>query len=383
MTSGAGRGGARLPRHAGRARRASPRTSGSPTSTAWSTRAASEDMDPRKERYARDTEARTLAEVIAGADMFLGLSAPRVLKPEMVAKMAEQPIILALANPMPEIMPEDAKAVRPDAIIATGRSDYPEPGQQRAVLPVHLPRRARRRRDADQRGDEARLRARDRRAGAWPSRRTSSPRPTAASAPAFGARVPDPAAVRPAPARGDRAGRGQGGDGVRRRDAADRRLRRLREKLSQFVFRTGLLMKPVFDRARSDLKRVVYAEGEEERVLRAVQTVIDEGLAKPILIGRPRGDRARASSAWACACSRGVDFELRQHRRRSALQRLLEALPRADGAPRRDARRRREPSCARARRVIAALMVGRGEADAMICGTGRPLPQASGLRAST
>ena len=125
-----------------------------------------EEMDPDKERYAKDTEARTLDEVIDGADVFLGLSAGGVLKPEMVKKMAERPLILALANPEPEILPELAKEARPDCVIATGRSRLPEPGEQRPVLPVHLPRRARRRRHHHHRGDEARRGARHRRAGA-------------------------------------------------------------------------------------------------------------------------------------------------------------------------------------------------------------------------
>jgi malate dehydrogenase (oxaloacetate-decarboxylating)(NADP+) len=118
-----------------------------------------EGMDANKARYARETSARTLADIIPGADIFLGLSAGGVLKPDMVKQMAEQPVILAMANPIPEIMPEDAKAVRPDAIIGTGRSDYPN---QVLCFPFHFPRRARRRRDHDQRGNEAGDGARDR-----------------------------------------------------------------------------------------------------------------------------------------------------------------------------------------------------------------------------
>ena len=155
-------------------------------------------MDPQKERYAQDTRARTLAEIVPGADVFFGLSMAGVLKPEMVAQMADRPIILAMANPDPEIRPELAKEVRPDCIIATGRSRLSEPGQQRPVLPVHLPRRARRRRDHDQRGDEARLRARDRRARAG-RRLGRGGRGLRPARHPLRARLPDPAAVRPAP----------------------------------------------------------------------------------------------------------------------------------------------------------------------------------------
>ncbi len=132
-------------------------------------------MDPRKDVYARETEARTLAEVIGGADVFLGLSAAGVLKTEMLARMAAKPLIMALANPNPEIDPTDALEARPDAMICTGRSDYPEPGQQRPLLPLHLPRRARRVRLGDQRGDEARRGARHRQAGAGAALRRGRP----------------------------------------------------------------------------------------------------------------------------------------------------------------------------------------------------------------
>ena len=144
--------------------------------------------------------ARTLAEILPGADIFLGLSAARVLKPEWLATMAQTPLILALANPEPEIMPDIAKAARPDAIIATGPLGLSEPGEQRPVLPVHLPRRARRRRHDDQRGDEARVRARDRRPrdGRAVGHRRARLRHRE---PALRPRVPDPEAVRPAPHR--------------------------------------------------------------------------------------------------------------------------------------------------------------------------------------
>jgi malic enzyme len=179
------------------------------------------NMDADKQRYARDTAKRSLAEIVDGADIFLGLSAGGVLKPEMVATMAPRPIILALANPYPEILPEDARQGAPGLHHRHRPLRLSEPGQQRAVLPLHLPRRARRGRHHDQRSDEAGLRARDRRAGAQGSlrpgqrlrRRGAELRP----------RIPDPAPVRPAPAGIAGAGGGAGGDGVGRGDASDRR----------------------------------------------------------------------------------------------------------------------------------------------------------------
>ena len=185
-----------------------------------------EEMDDHKAIYAQQTNARTLAEILPGADIFLGLSAARVLKPEWLAAMADKPLILALANPEPEIMPDVAKAARPDAVIATGRSDFPNqvnnvlcfPFIFRGALDVgattineamKLARRARDRRPRDGRAvghRRAGLRHRE---------------------PALRPGVPDSQAVRPAPHRDDRAGGRQGGDGLRRGDAADRRLRRL------------------------------------------------------------------------------------------------------------------------------------------------------------
>ena len=268
-------------------------------------------MDPDKQRYARDTDARTLAEIVEGADVFLGLSAGGVLKPEMVAAMAAKPIILALANPTPEIMPEVAQA-RCARTASSPPAARTIPNQVNNAL--CFPYIFRGALDVgatdDQRGDEARLRARDRRAGAaW--RLAISPRAYGGEAPHLRPRLPDPAPFDPRLLVHAGAGGGAGGDGFRRRHAADRRHGRLpRKARASSSIRTGLLMKPVFERARADRKRVVYAEGEEETVLRAVQTVIDEKLARPILIGRPdvieRAHRARS----ACACEPGVDFEL-------------------------------------------------------------------------
>ena len=293
-------------------------------------------MDPHKERYAQETEARTLGEVIAGADIFLGLSAPNVLKPEMVAKMAERPLILALANPVPEILPEEVKAVRPDAVIATGRSDYPNqvnnvlcfPFIFRGALDVGATtiNEAMKIACVQAIADLALAETSDIVAKAYGGQELQ-----------FGAEylIPRPfdprLIVEIAPA----VAKAAMDSGVATRPIAD--LEAYRDRLSQFVFRSGLLMRPMFDKARRDPRRLVYAEGEDERVLRAVQTVVDEGLAKPILIGRPRRDRAAAGPPRP-APEAEEGFRDRRPRRRSALCRLLEALSRPDGAQGRVAR---------------------------------------------
>ena len=185
-----------------------------------------EEMDDNKARYMQDTDARTLADLLPGADVFLGLSAARVLKPEWLARMAARPLILALANPEPEIMPDLAKAARPDAIIATGRSDYPNQVNNVLVFPFIFRGALDVAATADQRADEGRRGARARRSrdGRAVGHRRAGLRHRE---PALRPRLPDPEAVRPAPDRDHRAGGGAGGDGFRRGGAADRRFRRL------------------------------------------------------------------------------------------------------------------------------------------------------------
>ncbi len=245
-----------------------------------------DDMDENKERYARDTELRTLAEAIEGADVFLGLSAPGVLKEEMVAKMAPDPIIFALANPIPEIMPDVARRIRPDAIIATGRSDFPN--QVNNVLCFPYIFRGALDVGATTINDEMKMACVT--ALAALARKEISDVGAAAYGGAtvsFGRDylIPQPFDPRLLVELASAVAKAAMDSGVARRPLAD--LVAYRESLSQKVFRTGLLMKPVFDAARRDPKRVIFAEGEEETVLRAVQTVVDDGLAKPILIGRP------------------------------------------------------------------------------------------------
>jgi malate dehydrogenase (oxaloacetate-decarboxylating)(NADP+) len=244
-----------------------------------------QEMDPYKACYAQDTQARTLADVIGGADIFLGLSAPNVLKPEMVARMAARPLILALANPDPEIRPDAARAARSDAIIATGRSDYPNQVNNVLCFPFIF----RGALDVGATAINEAMKIAAVKALAALARAESSE----IVAKAYGNQPtqfgPDYLIPRPfdprliieiAPAVAKAAME----SGVATRPIAD--FDAYRQQLSQFVWKTGFVMRPVFDQARADPKRVTYTDGEEERVLRAVQAALDEGLAKPILIGR-------------------------------------------------------------------------------------------------
>ena len=245
------------------------------------------NMEPTKARYAQDTAARTLADAIDGADVFLGLSSGGVLKPEMVATMAKQPIVFALANPTPEIMPELAKSVRPDAIIATGRSDYPN--QVNNVLCFPFIFRGALDSGASRITEEMKL-ACVRAIAAMAEEEVSNE--VAMAYPgqelAFGPEYLIPKAFDPrlittiAPAVAQAAA----DSGVATRPITD--MVAYREKLKGFIYHTGVGMRAVFSAAKQGaVKRIVYAEGEDERVLRAVQIVLEERLAKPILVGRP------------------------------------------------------------------------------------------------
>jgi len=323
------------------------------------------DMDPRKATYAVETEARTLGEVIEGADVFLGVSAPGVLEPEMVKAMADKPIILALANPTPEIMPDIARTARPDALIATGRSDYPN--QVNNVLCFPYIFRGALDVGATVINDEmkmacvhaiaelARMEASDVSAKAY-----------GGEAPKFGPDylIPQPfdprLLVHLAPAVAEAAMK----SGIATRPIED--MVAYRERLNQYVFRTGLVMKPVFDAARKDPRRVVFAEGEEELVLRAVQTLVDDGLAHPILVGRPNVVDMRIERA-GLRIRPGEDFELvnpeSDPRFREYWQTFHSITERRGVTP--DSAK----AIVRTRNtVIAAIMVHRDEADALICG---------------
>ena len=323
-----------------------------------------ENLDEGKIRYARDTDKRTLAEIVEDADVFLGLSAGGILKPEMVATMAERPVILALANPHPEILPEAAKAVRPDAIIATGRSDYPNQVNNAVCFP-YIFRGAL---DVGATCINEQMKLACVHAIAELAQKEASDLGAAygGEVPTFGPEylIPRPFDQRLMVELSAAVAQSAMDSGVASRPVAD--MDAYREQLRQFIHRTGLVMKPVYDRARADRKRVVYAEGEEPVVLRAVQTVVDEGLARPILIGRPEVINTRIEKL-GLRLREGVDFELtninddpRFHEYWQQYHALTERRGVTIDAAKTLVRSR--PT------LIAALMVERGEADALICG---------------
>ncbi|HVM83587.1 MAG TPA: NADP-dependent malic enzyme [Candidatus Binatia bacterium] len=323
-------------------------------------------MDPRKARYARKTNARTLADAIKGADIFLGLSAPGVLKPEMVASMAERPIVFALANPTPEIMPEEVKAVRPEAVIATGRSDYPNQVNNVLCFPYIF-------RGALDVGATA-INEAMKIACVKAIARLARAEVSDVAASAYGGEslqfgpeylIPRPFDPRLIMEIAPAVAKAAMESGVATRPITD--WPAYKERLQQFVFRSGLVMKPLFDRARRDPKRVVYAEGEEERVLGAAQTVVDEGLARPILIGRTAVVEKRIERL-GLRLQKDRDFDLvdpDDDPRYKEYWTLYHSLTERRGVSpdvARDVVRTRPTA-------IASLMVRRGEADALLCGT--------------
>src|ERR1051326_6060762 len=271
-------------------------------------RGRKEEMDPDKERFAIETRARKLDEVITGADVFLGLSAGGVLKAPMVKKMAERPLILALANPEPEIRPEEAREARPDCIIATGRSDYPNQVNNGLCFPFIF----RGALDVGATTINTEMELAAAKAIADLAQAETSEQVALAygiESISFGPEyiIPRPfdprliARVAPAVAKAAMD------SGVATRPIAD--LDAYRESLGQFVYQSGLIMKPLFSAAKAAPRRVVYTEGEDERVLRAAQIVIDEGLAKPILIGRPHVVEQRLQRL-GLRVRPGAEFEL-------------------------------------------------------------------------
>ena len=325
-----------------------------------------EEMDPDKERFARDTRARTLDEVIAGADIFLGLSAGGVLKPAMVEKMAARPLILALANPEPEILPELAKAARPDCVIATGRSDYPN--QVNNVLCFPFIFRGALDVGATSINDEMEIAAV--RSIAELAQAETSEQVALAygiESISFGPdyiipRPFDPRLIaRVAPA----VAKAAMDSGVATRPIAD--LEAYRESLSQFVYHSGLIMKPLFSAAKCAPRRVVFAEGEDERVLRAAQIAVDEGLARPILIGRPQVVEQRVQRL-GLRVRPGHEFELvnpesdpRFRDYWSTYHQLTERKGVTPDFARVEMRRTQT--------LIGAMMLYKGEADGFLCGT--------------
>jgi malate dehydrogenase (oxaloacetate-decarboxylating)(NADP+) len=324
-------------------------------------------MDPDKEQYAQETSARKLIDIMDGADVFLGLSAGGVLKPEMVAKMAARPLVFALANPTPEIMPEEAKAVRPDVIMATGRTDYSNqvnnvlcfPFIFRGALDVGATTITREMEIAAVHAVAglAREELSDVVATAYSSAGLNFgpdyliPRP-------FDPRL----IVRIAPAVAKAAME----SGVATRPIKD--WEAYRTQLEQFVYHSGNFMKPIFSTAkRAEKKRVVYAEGEDERVLRAIQVIVDEGIAKPLLVGRPNVLERRIER-YGLRIKAGVDFEVinpEMDERYRKYFMAYHALVDRKGVSMQYAKiemRRRHT-------LIGAMAIKMGDADAMICGT--------------
>jgi malate dehydrogenase (oxaloacetate-decarboxylating)(NADP+) len=324
------------------------------------------EMDDNKARYIQDTDARTLADLLPGADVFIGLSAARVLQPEWLARMSARPLILALANPEPEIMPDLAKAARPDAIIATGRSDYPNQVNNVLVFPFIF------------RGalDVA-------------ARRINEPMKVAAVraladlakaeqsdivAQAYGIHnlhfgpdylIPKPFDPRLIVTIAPAVAQAAMDSGVAGRPIAD--FAAYRERLTHFVYASGLLMKPVFQAAKKAPKRIVFAEGEDERVLRAVQVVLDEELARPILIGRP-AVLAKRIERYGLRIRPGEDFEVinpesdpRYRDYWSEYYRLTQRKGISQSYAKIEMRRRQT--------LIGAMAIHRGDADGMLCGT--------------
>src|SRR3954466_14878349 len=329
-----------------------------------------EEMDPDKERFAIETRARTLDEVIAGADIFLGLSAGGVLKPSMVKKMAERPLILALANPDPEIRPEDAKAVRPDCVIATGRSDYPNqvnnvlcfPFIFRGALDVGASEinEAMKLACVHALADLARAEQSDVVAAAYGRREIRF-------GPEYLIPLPfDPRLITTvAPAVAEAAMR----SGVATKPLPD--INAYRRALQRFVYTSGTVMQPVFAAAAAaPTRRIAYAEGEDDRGLRAAQVVGDEHLARPVLVGRPEAIVARISEL-GLRIQPGRDVDVAGFEDEAIVGPASEAyydLGRRRGLE-------RDFAAAEVRRngtLIAAMLLRQGRGGGMLCGTFGP-----------
>lgn len=325
-----------------------------------------EDMNPEKAAFAQTSELRTLDEVIDGADMFLGLSGPNVLKPEMVAKMSAQPIVFALANPNPEIMPDLAREVAPDAIIATGRSDFPN--QVNNVLCFPFIFRGALDVGASEINDEMQIACVE--GIAELARATTSAEAAAAykgEQLTFGADylIPKPFDPRLVAVVSSAVAEAAMKSGVAARPIED--LEAYKQRLNQTVFKSALLMRPVFEAARAAARRIVFSEGEDERVLRAAQEVLEETTETPILIGRPEVIEARCEKL-GLRIRPGSDFQIvnpendpRYYDYWNSYHQLMQ-------------RQGVTPDLAKAimrtnTTAIGAIMVHHNEADSLICGT--------------
>lgn len=325
-----------------------------------------EDMNPHKDQFAQTSDLRTLDDVIDGADLFLGLSGPNVLKPEMVGRMSSRPIIFALANPTPEILPDAARKVAPDAIIATGRSDFPN--QVNNVLCFPFIFRGALDVGATEINDEMQIACVD--GIAEMARATTSAEAAAAykgEQLTFGPDylIPKPFDPRLVGVVSSSVAKAAMDSGVAKRPIDD--LETYKEQLNQTVFKSALLMRPVFEAAAVASRRIVFAEGEDERVLRAAQAILEETTETPILIGRPEVIEARCERLGLTIrpgkdCQivnpendpRYYDYWSSYHhimQRRGVTPDLAKAIMRTNTT------------------AIGAIMVHRGEADSMICGT--------------
>ncbi|WP_171119412.1 NADP-dependent malic enzyme [Ruegeria sp. HKCCA5463] len=325
-----------------------------------------EDMNPHKSQFAQKTELRTLEDVIGGADLFLGLSGPNVLKPEMVQKMADRPIIFALANPTPEILPQAAREVAPDAIIATGRSDFPN--QVNNVLCFPFIFRGALDVGATEINDAMQIACVD---GIAEMARTTTSAEAAAAYKGeqltFGPDylIPKPFDPRLVGVVSSSVAKAAMESGVAKRPIKD--LEAYKEKLNQSVFKSALLMRPVFEAAAVASRRIVFAEGEDERVLRAAQAILEETTETPILIGRPEVIESRCEKL-GLTIRPGTDCQIvnpendpRYYDYWSSYHQIMQ-------------RRGVTPDLAKAimrtnTTAIGAIMVHRGEADSLICGT--------------
>ncbi|HEX8446025.1 MAG TPA: NADP-dependent malic enzyme [Sphingomonas sp.] len=324
------------------------------------------DMLPNMARYARTTDARTLGEVVAGADIFLGLSAPRVFKPEWLPLLADKPLILAMANPEPEILPELIAEHRPDAIVATGRSDYPNQVNNVLCFPYIF-------RGALDCGATAITPGMEIAAvEAIAALARAEPDETVARA--YGGRsllfgpghiIPAPFDPRLATEVAPAVARAAAADGVATRPITD--FEAYRRKLQVFTYRSNQLMTPVFERARGETKRIAYAEAEDERILRAAQIVVDERLAKPVLVGR-RDVIMQRITALGLRIREGEDIEIVDPAADEALfapliphyQTLVDRKGVTPAAAER--RLRNRPA------VAAAMLLKTGHVEAALCG---------------
>ncbi|MGB0965584.1 MAG: NADP-dependent malic enzyme [Litorivicinus sp.] len=323
-------------------------------------------MDPYKEIFAQDTEARTLKEAMVGKDAFLGCSAPGIVTGEMLKTMADAPVVFALANPTPEIMPDLAREARPDAIVATGRSDFPN--QVNNVLCFPFLFRGALDVGATTVNEEMKV------ACARAIADLAMAPPSAEVASAYGDQsltfgrdnlIPKPFDPRLIVEIATAVARAAMESGVAQRPIDD--FEAYRERLNRFVFRSGILMKPVFERAKSNKRRLIYAEGESGKVLQAVQRVVAEGLAQPILVGRPPVIAEKIES-MALGLRPGIDFEIIDYLDDDLMTRM--------GVEYHNMMMRRgvTPKAAQARiranfTLVASMALRMGMGDAMVCGT--------------